>query len=167
MEKVNLITQAEEQAQEVSKDIDILYSDSAAIKVHLTAPVMNHFAGDNPRLEFPAGLHVEFFDSIGEPSANLSSRYAVRNINEKKMEARNDVVVVNTKGEKLNTEYLEWDEEEGMIHTNEKVRLTTATEVIWGEGLDADQYFRHFQVRNIQGSILLDDLDTDSTQTTP
>ena len=85
MEKVNLITQAEEQAQEVSKDIDILYSDSAAIKVHLTAPVMNHFAGDNPRLEFPAGLHVEFFDSIGEPSANLSSRYAVRNINEKKI----------------------------------------------------------------------------------
>ena len=39
------------------------------------------------------------------------------------MEARKKVEVVNVKGEKLETEYLQWNEQTGRIYTNEFVTI--------------------------------------------
>lgn len=57
----------------------------------------------------PKGVKVEIYNDSGIIETKLTSNYAIRKIKENKMVAKNDVVVVNSKGEKLNTELLTWD----------------------------------------------------------
>jgi hypothetical protein len=69
------------------------------------------------------------------------------------MTARNDVVVINKKGEKLNTEELIWDEQREQIYSNAFVKITTDDEIIMGNGLESNQTFTDYTVKHITGSI--------------
>jgi len=73
------------------------------------------------------------------------------------MEAKGNVVLINEDGEKLNTEHLIWDEEKEMIYSNEFVKITTADEIIMGEGLESNLNFTKFKIKNIQGTITIKD----------
>ena len=50
------------------------------------------------------------------------------------LEAWDDVELINNEGEKLNTEYLVWSNEEDRVHTNRPVSITTNTEHCTGKG---------------------------------
>jgi LPS export ABC transporter protein LptC len=54
------------------------------------------------------------------------------------LEAKNDVVVINENGEKLNTEQLFWDQKEQKITSNTFVKITRKTEIIMGDGLESN-----------------------------
>ena len=69
------------------------------------------------------------------------------------MVARNNVVVINEKGEKLNTEELVWDEEKELIYSNAFVKITTKDEIIMGTGMTANQNFTNYVIKNISGII--------------
>ena len=73
------------------------------------------------------------------------------------MEAREDVVVVNTKKETLNTEHLVWNKEKKTIITEEFVKITTEDEVIFGHGLESNQDFTKYRIKNIKGTINIED----------
>jgi LPS export ABC transporter protein LptC len=73
------------------------------------------------------------------------------------MEIRYNVEVINEKGEKLNTERLVWDEQKKKITSNAFVKITTAKEVITGNGLEANQDFTKYEIKNIIATIRLDD----------
>lgn len=138
-------------------DVDLLYSDSAELKVHMTAPVMEEFGGVNPYEEMPKGVKVEFYNDSQTVNSYLTSNYAINKKHEQIMEAKNDVVVVNIKGEKLNTEHLIWDGKKRRIHTDAFVKITTKDQVIMGTGLDSDERFEEYEIKNITGTFLLKD----------
>ena len=71
------------------------------------------------------------------------------------MEAKNNVVVVNEKGEQLNTEHLTWDKKQSLIYTKEFVKITTAEEIIYGNGLESNQSFTKYKIKDIKGTINL------------
>jgi hypothetical protein len=73
------------------------------------------------------------------------------------MEARNDVVLINKLGEKLNTEHLIWNPKKEIIYSEEFVKITTAVEIIWGEGFESNQSFTNFKIKQIKGTILVED----------
>jgi LPS export ABC transporter protein LptC len=140
------------------KDVDINISDSAKRKIHLTAPQMEEFGGISPYEEMLKGVRLEFFDEDEKMNGYLTANYAINHKREQVMEARNNVVVVNTKGEKLNTEHLTWDARKRRIHTDDFVKITTKDQVITGKGLDADERFENYEIKNITGTIMLKDL---------
>lgn len=155
--KVKSFTQKDTLPLQSAHDIDMLYTDSAKLKIHLTAPEVQEFAGSKPYTLMPKGVKVEFYDDHGKIDSYLTANYAVRREREQFMEAKNDVVVVNTKGEKLNTEKLIWDGATRRIHTDASVKITTADQVIIGSGLDSDEHFENYEIKNITGTFLLKD----------
>lgn len=154
---VNLITSKTELPIESGSEVEIIYSDSAKIKMKLTSPVIDRYTGKNPYIEFPKGVIVEFYDKDMNVKSRLTSKYAIRRENEKTMEAKQDVVVVNEKGEMLNTEHLIWDEQKDLISTEEFVKITTRDEILFGNGLESNQEFTKYKIKNIKGTINLHD----------
>jgi LPS export ABC transporter protein LptC len=139
-------------------DVDVLYSDSAKLKVHLTAPLMEEFGGIDPYEEMSKGVKVEFYNDSEIVNSFLTANYAINRKKKNIMEAKNDVVVVNTKGEQLNTERLIWDGSKRRIHTDAFVKITTKDQVITGTGLDSDERFEDYEIKNISGTINLKDV---------
>jgi hypothetical protein len=71
------------------------------------------------------------------------------------MEVKKNVVVVNEKGEQLNTEHLVWDEKKAKLLSDEFVKITTKEEVIFGTGLEANEDFTKYKIFNIKGTLSL------------
>ncbi len=155
IEQVNLITQRNNAPVETGKGLEILYSDSAQIKVKITTPELNRFQTPSPRTEMPQGVHVDFFNDEMKITSTLTSKYALRKEDEKTMEARKDVVVVNANGEKLFTEHLTWDEKTGKIYSDEFVKIVTDDEIIFGNGFESNQDFSRYKIFDIKGTITL------------
>lgn len=138
-------------------NVDAIYSDSAKMKFHITAPVMEVFGGSNPYEEMTKGVKVEFYNDSQKVSSYLTSNYAINKKREQIMEAKNDVVFMNTKGERLNTEHLIWNGKTRRIHTDAGVKITTKDQVIIGTGLDSDERFEEYEIKNITGTFMLKD----------
>ena len=64
-----------------------------------------------------------------------------------------NVVFENDKGEKLETEKLIWEEKNASIRTESAIRITTPNEIITGYGLEADEDFSNYSIRNISGIV--------------
>ena len=163
LEKVEAIMEDELLPVEVADSVQIIYSDSALLKVILEANHLERFLGENPYLEMTQGVHVRFFNNLGQVESELRSNYAVSYENTDIMEAKEDVVVVNKEGETLNTEHLIWEEKTERIHTEEFVKITTEDEVIFGHGFESNQDFTKYKIKKIKGTINLKE-DAESTE---
>jgi LPS export ABC transporter protein LptC len=153
LEKVKLVTDHSKEAVETSEKLEILYSDSAKVKLKLTAPLLERYHGEKPYTELKKGVKVEFYDDDMNVISQLTAGYAKRLDAESMMEARTNVVIVNQKGEKLNTEKLIWNERTAKIYSDAFVRITTADKVIFGNGFEADQDFTNYRIYKIKGTI--------------
>ncbi|MBN8702445.1 MAG: LPS export ABC transporter periplasmic protein LptC [Bacteroidetes bacterium] len=142
---------------ESSTNVILFHTDSAKPKLRLESPQVDHFSGKKPYIEMPKGVKLEFYETDGKVKTRLTCGYAIRRELERTMEAKQNVVVINEKGEQLNTEYLIWDESKEIISTNEFVKITTEEEVIFGDGLEATEDFSRYKILNIKGTINLKD----------
>jgi LPS export ABC transporter protein LptC len=145
---------------ESSKDVEFLYSDSAKIKMKLTAPKIDRFAGEKNYFETPNGVHIFFYGNYPTVKTQLKADYGIGHdtVNTMgRMEVKRNVEVINEKGDMLNTEHLIWDAQRKRIYTNEFVKITTKDEVIWGNGLDADEDFSHYEIKDVKGQINMKD----------
>jgi LPS export ABC transporter protein LptC len=140
-----------------TKNVESLYSDSAKIQTRLKAPLLKSYAGKNPYTEWPKGIDVIFYDSLMRIKTHITSKYAIKYDKKNIMEAKNDVVVINEKGERLNTEHLIWDAKRRKIYTNVFVKITTEDKVFFGDGLDADESFIKWTIRKPRGKFFIKD----------
>jgi len=153
IDQINLITATKNIPSESGKNVLIVYSDSARIKMKLSAPQLDHFDGENAYVEFPKGVTVFFYNDKNKMESSLKANYAIRYEKSNMMEAKNDVIVINNKGEKLNTEHLFWDEKKELIYSDVFVKITTKDEIIMGEGLESNQDFSRYKFKKIKGTI--------------
>jgi LPS export ABC transporter protein LptC len=162
---VNTITSAtkKEAPIESSKNVTFYYSDSARIRSCLKSPQIDHYLGKKPYYEMVKGLDVVFYDQNRKEQTKLTANYGIgydNGENENKMsvmEAKGNVIVINEKGDKLNTEHLVWNSQTKKIYTNEFVKITTKDEVIWGNGLEANEDFSEYEIKQVKGQIGLKD----------
>ena len=143
---------------ERQKNLELVYSDSAIARMRLRAEeALNYPQLKRPKLEFPKGIDVRFYNASGLEDSHLRSDYAVRYPGELRWEATGNVVVTNRKGEKLETEHLVWDEKNERIFSEVFVRMTTAKNIILGEGFEADQNFTQYEISKVTGQIFIDE----------
>ncbi len=141
---------------EQAYDIEVLYSDSASIRLMLSAPEIARFSSlKKPYVEYPKGLEVHFYNDSGGVTNRLSAEYAIQYQKRGVTEAQRNVVVVNEQEEMLQTEQLTWDEDKKLIYTEQFVRITTETEQLTGYGLEADQTFSRYTIKKPVGVIAL------------
>jgi len=142
---------------QTARDIEVLYSTKGEVAFQLNAPLFLQYTGEEPYNEMPEGVHVLFFDSLLNVTTELTSNYAIHIENENRMEAKEDVVVINEKGEKLNTEHLVWDQNTQLITSDVFVKITTEDQVLMGEGLEANQDFTKYKILKPRGVINIKD----------
>src|ERR1043166_372700 len=106
-------------------------------------------------------MNIEFYKEDKSMQSKLTANYGIAydagNGVMEKMEAKGNVVVVNEKGDKLNTEHLTWNALTKMIYTDDFVKITTKDQVIWGNGMEAKQDFSEYKILDVQGEIDVND----------
>lgn len=142
---------------EVSRDIEIIYSDSAIVRAKLRSPVLKFYKIANPYHEMPAGLKVDFYGPHQNIESTLTAKYGRKFQNQGIIEVKDSVVVVNDKSERLDTERLIWNEKTKKIYTNKFIRITTPDQIIFGEGMEANQNFTNYKIFKIKGIVNIKD----------
>lgn len=166
-EEVKAVSQGKNLPAEWADDVEMLYSEWGMMKVYLTAPRLEKYTGDRERYTLmPKGLKAVFYDSLMTERSSIKAGYAVEYPDRRTVEARYHVQVVNEKGDTLNTESLTWDRTKKLIYTNASVRIITHEhEIIYGEnGMEADERFTRWRIRNVKESTLLLKEDEDVQQ---
>ena len=145
---------------ETAREVEILYSDSAQVRVRITGPTMLQYLDRRePKQEFPDGVSVSFFGPEGAVTSQLDARYGVRLENKNEVIVRDSVVWQSVKGEKIETEELIWDERSRKIFTNKFVVITRPDEIIYGHGFEADQDFTYSRINAIEGRLKVNELE--------
>jgi LPS export ABC transporter protein LptC len=162
MKTIDSLTLAHDRPDETAHDVEMTYSDSGRIMIRLISPVLNHYLGDEPYLEFPDGLHLLFYDSAMRVQSELTANYGINWENKKMMEVKDDVVIINHKThETLNTEHVIWDQTAKKIYSEVFVKRTTPDGVLYGKGFDADESLNSWKLRNVSGEFMYEETPSD------
>lgn len=132
-------------------DAEILYSDSAVVRMKFTARRLLQY--ENGNQDFPQGVYIESYENDGTMTATITADRGHFNQEDNKYTAEGNVVVENLEsGETLRTEVLYWEPRENEIHTDRYVEIASQEEVIMGEGLTANEDFSSYQILKPTGS---------------
>lgn len=144
---------------ESSVNLNVVYTDSGKIEFRLKAPYMEHFVNGTkePYTEYNKGIYIEQYGDNYQLIATIKSNYAIRYDNLKKMEARYKVEIMNIDGEILKTEKITLDEQTKKIYTDQYVEIKTKHEVIKGVGMEANQDFTEWEIKEVSGTLPLNE----------
>lgn len=139
----------------VGSTVIIEYTDSSILQAKIYAPLLKEFASPDNYTELPNGVYIEFFNNLGEVSTRMRSNYARLDKATDLMTAKDSVIVINENGEKLNTDKLHWNNTTKMLHTDAFVQISKKEEILFGEGLEANESFTKYKILRPQGSIAI------------
>lgn len=141
-----------------TKNIEMLYTDSARLRAKVKAPRRDTYLGEKERIEFTEGVEVKFFDEDGSESGELVAKYAINYTKTEQLIARNNVQLVNKlEGKRLETEELIWDQKSGRIYSDKFSKITSKQEVIYGDGFESNQDFSQYRILKIRGIVNLEE----------
>lgn len=139
-------------------NVDNKRSEMGKPTLELTAPKMISFQTQDAYTEFPNGLKIIFFDSIMQPKSELTANYGISWESKHTMQARGNVVIRNfQKNQQLNTESLLYDLNTRKVSTDEFVKITTPDKIIMGKGMESDELFGNWVIRNVSSTIFVDE----------
>ena len=153
MKDVNAIENIQkEEAVDISKNVRIIYSDSAEVKAELTGPEMRVYhdttGNRNSNYEFPKGLKIRFFDQTGAESQQITSDYGIQRALDGITEFKRNVVINMADGSIIKTEELYYDENKKIYYN--QVPITFEFKDARGN-LQATSFTSDTEFRNIEG----------------
>lgn len=147
---------------ETVKEVEIIYSDSAMVRVKIIGPMMlYHVNSREPKQEFPNGIQIDFYDVEGKISSTLTGKYGIRYEGEGRAVVQDSVVWRSVAGERLDTEELIWDERTQRVYNHKFVVLRKLDEIIYGQGFEATQDFKYAHVKAAQGRKSIQEISDD------
>ncbi|MDX9882357.1 MAG: LPS export ABC transporter periplasmic protein LptC [Prolixibacteraceae bacterium] len=157
IQKIKEFADLQNQPSVVSEGFEMIYSDSTVIRYKLNTPkLVLQENTEIPYIEYPEGVHIEKYDVRMNITASIRSNYAKYYTKEERWEAKNNVVAVNASGDTLKTEQLLWDENKGKIYSDEFVKIIRADQIMTGIGLEANQDFSNWKIKNPKGTIYVE-----------
>ena len=155
---VSALSNDDSSAVLVAHDIEFIFSDSAFVKAKLTSPLMEKYESDAPYTLFPKGFKIVFYKGYNKIESELVAEYGINYEKQKLLVAKQNVVVKNiSKNEQLETEELTWDQRKKIIFSEQKVKITTPSEILFGDGLHSDEKFDRYEIKNLTGKIEVED----------
>lgn len=134
---------------EQATDISTFMSQAGTMKAHLTAPLMNNYHVDTPYIEFPKGVHVDFYkDSTLLIESVVDAKYSRYFPNERKVLLQDSVVVHNLlTGDSLKTNEMWWDQNQALFYGNKAVKMFIKNvQNLDGTGFTAKQDFSRYSL---------------------
>jgi|TARA_B110000444_G_C18843404_1_gene600339 LPS export ABC transporter protein LptC len=136
---------------EIIEDAELIHTEFGKIKVKISAKKIERFINSNPRLVFTDSIVVIFFDRNSDTLSNLQANKALINETENLMHVSDNVILISSNGNKLETNHLSWDEKKEKIFTEENVIITTDKEVINAQGFVSDPDFIEYSLHKVNG----------------
>lgn len=145
----------------IGTKVEMFYTERELLKVKMLADEVHEFqTGDR---EFPKGIYMEFYDDNGKLESTLRSNQAYYFKTENKWRATGKVEVKNeAKDEQLNTEELFWKPNDKRIFTDQFVTIRQQSDVIYGEGLEANQDMSDWYIKKPTGSFEVSEEGTEN-----
>ncbi len=156
LQESSQIKNSETIPDQISKNIQITYSDSGIVKMQIFAPISNRFLNENDSnyIEFTSGLEAKFFNKKKKVESNFVADYVIFYEKEEKWIARKNVIVYNFKEKrKLNTEFLVYDGKLNKIYSDSAVLITTPDQKISGIGFQSNTSFTKWKIINPVGFV--------------
>lgn len=137
------------------EDVEILFSDSAIVKVKLIAATQHILENDD--MEFPDGIFLQFYDKEERITSTLKGNKGYFFNQKNYYRAEGDVHMINLfSRDELSSEELIWEPNDEQIKTEKFVTIKTEDEIHTGEGLIADQDFVKYKIIKPTGTISLE-----------
>lgn len=155
VQKVDALVEEIRQPDMIGYGLELIYTDSARIKYKvITSEYIKITKGEEKYEEFPRGIHVISYDRFGKEMGSIKSKYAKKKEDEMLWEARDEVVVINAEGKKLETEQLFWNMKEEVIYSERYTKLTSNGQILEGNsGFKSDQSLNNPVFYGITGQV--------------
>lgn len=107
---------------------------------------------ESQEYQFDQKIHVDFFDEAGNRTSWLKSEKGKFNELRKVMQASGNVVAYSDSADlTLLTETLYWDENSGKIISNDKVKLATDHDTLYGLGFESETDLSEWIIKQPRG----------------
>lgn len=140
------------------EDVRFSYSERGEIVHVLVAKEIVRTEGERARVDASGGIVLYVDGDERKHAAKMTAQRGWLDEATFEVEAEYDVVVVNAKGDRLETEFITWSAESDLIRTDRPVVIHTSEGVIRGTGLESDSRFERYTILRPTGEI---DLGTD------
>ncbi|MFT4063009.1 MAG: LPS export ABC transporter periplasmic protein LptC [Edaphocola sp.] len=141
-------------------DVTFIFSQNGKTKAQLTT---KEFVGNEtakpPFMDFLKGVQLEVYKDSLKLESTVTCRSARYYTNSDNVIGRDSVVVRTPTGEKLETEELVWNQKLKRFYTDKFVKITGRNEIIWGEGLEANQDLTYVKILKQRGSLPVNEAD--------
>lgn len=74
-EEVQLVTSVDTLPEEIAMEVELIFSDSAKVKLIISAPKLERYSGDSNITEFPDGVRLTVYNRAGEVESTLDAKY--------------------------------------------------------------------------------------------
>ena len=137
-----------------STGVDIIYSDSAKVKVHLTTPLMIDYTDvAKPYREMPKGVKLVLYDDNLQEVGTVTSDYGLQLDKENRIEFRKNVVAKNAQGETFKSEELIYDITNKKYFSSKPVQITMNNgNVMEGSGFSSNESLYPWHIDNSTGT---------------
>ncbi|RPI45362.1 MAG: LPS export ABC transporter periplasmic protein LptC, partial [Bacteroidetes bacterium] len=160
IERVSLLTESPDIPRVRGENIEVIYSDSARVRVQIIAPAYREFSdAERPYMEFPDGLQVYFYDDSMRIESDIKANYTIYYPDERLWHATGNVVARRLdNGDALNTEELFWDEGKKLIYSDAFTRVQNEDGTFYGrKGFESHQDLSNWQLKGSSGTVNVQD----------
>ena len=141
-----------------AKDFKTVANDSGKLQVVMYAPILEQYDNKTvPYSEFKSGIRVVFYEGKKDSVASVTAKYAKYTKKDNLWELRDSVVVINEKGDRLETELLFWNQADDRIYTDRFVKITNVDQITLGTGLESNSKMTVVKIKKVQMTIYLKD----------
>lgn len=134
------------------------YTERGRVVQSLRAARLERWESSEDPEDIPDVWHVDggFTLFIGgtqdQHNAKLSAARGTYDDKAGRLEAWEEVVLVNEEGERLETEHLIWSHDSDLVRTDRPVAIHSAQGVLRGRGLTSDSRFERYEILSPTGS---------------
>ncbi|MGC3945994.1 MAG: LPS export ABC transporter periplasmic protein LptC [Chryseolinea sp.] len=135
-----------------AENVELFFSEKEKVKIRMTADLLYEF--QNGDREFPKGVFIEMYDSLGRITSTLKANHAYFFKSEEHWRGRGNVELKNlAKQQQLNTEELFWKPKDQKVFTEKFVTIRQDGDVLYGEGLTANEDLSEYVITHPSGDM--------------
>jgi LPS export ABC transporter protein LptC len=141
-----------------TSNVTYTYTDSGKVSNVLSAgKVLRFETSDSTYSLIKDGFELIFYDDLGAFDGKLTAMNGYIRGDNALMIARDSVVFVNRMDEELLTEELIWQQDSGKVFTDKFVTIKRNDMILYGKGLESDENFTNYVIKETSGEFFLED----------
>jgi LPS export ABC transporter protein LptC len=159
---IRAITDVSQLPVQTSYNAEYIVSEKGKVSNRLFAGKLEQFQDEDQFLLATGGVQVIFYDSLEQEEARLTAKQGAHYSKEKKLIAKDSVVLISSKGEQLETEELIYLEDSAKIFTDKFVKIVTSNgSTLYGNGLVSNDSFTKWRIKQPHDGKLFIDEEND------